>query len=96
MGLRSLSVNEQVALLFVSLFGALLISTIVWTVLSLREASEAVQLRRARGPGGQDEICQRPHRLGELVNPTLELFHLRSFNRQNAKASFVFRQKTQV
>jgi len=48
MGLRSLSVNEQVALLFVSLFGALLISTIVWTVLSLREASEAVQLRRAR------------------------------------------------
>jgi phosphatidate cytidylyltransferase len=48
MGLRSLSVNEQVALLFVSLFGVLLVITFVWTALSVREMSEATQQRHAR------------------------------------------------
>jgi len=46
--LRSMSVNEQVALLFVTLFGVLLISTSVWTALSLREMGEATQQRHAR------------------------------------------------
>lgn len=48
MGLRSLSVDEQVALLFVSLFGVLLASTFVWTALSVREIGEAKQQRHAR------------------------------------------------
>jgi len=46
--LRSLTVSEQVALLFVILFGALLLASIGWFVLSLREMDEPAQQRHAR------------------------------------------------
>ncbi|HEU5293849.1 MAG TPA: phosphatidate cytidylyltransferase [Burkholderiaceae bacterium] len=48
MGLRSLAVNEQVALLFVSLFGVLLVASIAWFAWSLRELGEATQRRHER------------------------------------------------
>src|SRR5262245_5357365 len=48
MGLRDLSVDQQVALLFVSLFGVLLIASIVWLVLSLRELSDVAKQRHER------------------------------------------------
>jgi phosphatidate cytidylyltransferase len=46
--LRSLSVGEQVALLFVTVFGALVLATVVWFLLSLRESPEASQRRHDR------------------------------------------------
>jgi phosphatidate cytidylyltransferase len=46
--LRSLSVGEQVALLFVILFGALLVVSIGWFLRSLREADDPAQQRQAR------------------------------------------------
>ena len=46
--LRSLTVSEQVGLLFVILFGALLLASIGWFVLSLREMDESAQQRQAR------------------------------------------------
>jgi phosphatidate cytidylyltransferase len=48
MGLRTLAVNEQVALLFVIVFGVLLVALIAWFALSLREMGEAAQQRHAR------------------------------------------------
>jgi phosphatidate cytidylyltransferase len=46
--LRSLTVSEQVALLFVILFGALLLVSTLWFALSLREMDEPAQQRNAR------------------------------------------------
>jgi phosphatidate cytidylyltransferase len=46
--LRSLSVGEQVALLFVIVFGALALATIASVVLSLRETSERARARQDR------------------------------------------------
>lgn len=46
--LRSLSVGEQVALLFVTLFGVLLLATIGWFLVSLRELGEASSQRHQR------------------------------------------------
>jgi len=46
--LRTLSVNEQVALLFVILFGVLLLSLIAWFLLSLREMGEPARQRHER------------------------------------------------
>ncbi|HSB23795.1 MAG TPA: phosphatidate cytidylyltransferase [Burkholderiaceae bacterium] len=48
MGLRDLSVNQQVALLFVVMFGLLLLALIGWFAVSLREMSEPAQARHAR------------------------------------------------
>jgi phosphatidate cytidylyltransferase len=48
MNLRSLSVSEQVALLFVIVFGVLLAATVAWTLLSLREMPEASKARHER------------------------------------------------
>ena len=48
MGLRDLSVDQQVALLFVSLFGVLLVASLVWFALSLRELGEPAQRRHER------------------------------------------------
>jgi len=48
MDLRTLSVNEQVALLFVVMFGVLLIALVGWFALSLREMGEPAQARHAR------------------------------------------------
>jgi phosphatidate cytidylyltransferase len=48
MNLRALSVGEQVALLFVIVFGALLAATIAWTLLSLREMAEESKARHER------------------------------------------------
>ena len=48
MGLRSLSVNEQVALLFVVMFGVLLAALIGWFAMSLREMGEDARARHAR------------------------------------------------
>jgi phosphatidate cytidylyltransferase len=46
--LRQLTVGEQVGLLFVILFGLLLLASIGWFVLSLREMGEAAQARHER------------------------------------------------
>jgi phosphatidate cytidylyltransferase len=46
--LRSLSVGEQVALLFVTVFGALVLATTAWFLLSLREMPEASQRSHER------------------------------------------------
>jgi phosphatidate cytidylyltransferase len=46
--LRSLSVGEQVALLFVTVFGVLLLATIGWFLASLREMGEASSGRHER------------------------------------------------
>jgi phosphatidate cytidylyltransferase len=46
--LRSLSVGEQVALLFVTVFGALVLATTVWFLLSLREMPDASRQRHER------------------------------------------------
>jgi len=46
--LRSLSVGEQVALLFVILFGALMVASISWFVVSLRETPDRDQARHDR------------------------------------------------
>jgi phosphatidate cytidylyltransferase len=46
--LRALTVGEQVALLFVILFGVLLLVSIAWFVWSLRERDEAAQARGER------------------------------------------------
>lgn len=46
--LRQLSVGEQVGLLFVILFGLLLLTSIGWFALSLREMGEAAQARHDR------------------------------------------------
>jgi phosphatidate cytidylyltransferase len=48
MNLRSLSVGEQVALLFVIVFGVLLAATVAWTLLSLREMSDDSKARHER------------------------------------------------
>jgi phosphatidate cytidylyltransferase len=48
MGLRSLSVDQQVALLFVAVFGALLIASIAWVLWSLRQLSDVPQRRHER------------------------------------------------
>jgi phosphatidate cytidylyltransferase len=48
MGLRSLSVDQQVALLFVAVFGALLIASIGWVLWSLRELSDPARRRHER------------------------------------------------
>lgn len=48
MNLRALSVGEQVALLFVIVFGVLLAATMAWTLLSLREMSEDSSRRHER------------------------------------------------
>ncbi|HTP74636.1 MAG TPA: phosphatidate cytidylyltransferase [Burkholderiaceae bacterium] len=48
MGLRDLSVNQQVALLFVVMFGALLLALVGWFAMSLREMSDAARARHAR------------------------------------------------
>jgi phosphatidate cytidylyltransferase len=48
MNLRSLAVGEQVALLFVIVFGLLLAATIAWTLLSLREMSADSKSRHER------------------------------------------------
>ncbi|HVN99222.1 MAG TPA: phosphatidate cytidylyltransferase [Steroidobacteraceae bacterium] len=48
MALRDLSVNQQVALLFVVMFGLLLLALIGWFALSLREMSGPAQERHAR------------------------------------------------
>ena len=42
MNLRTWSVSEQVALLFVIVFGLLLASTIAWTLMSLRDMAEPI------------------------------------------------------
>lgn len=46
--LRALSVGEQVALLFVTVFGALLLATVAWFGLSLREMAEPSRHRHER------------------------------------------------
>ncbi len=46
--LRALGVGEQVALLFVILFGVLVLASIGWFVWSLREMSDAAQARHER------------------------------------------------
>jgi phosphatidate cytidylyltransferase len=46
--LRSFSVGEQIALLFVILFGALLLATMGWFLRSLREMDDPAQRRQAR------------------------------------------------
>ena len=48
MGLRTLAVNEQVALLFVSVFGVLVLAWLTWFALSLRQMGEAALGRHAR------------------------------------------------
>ena len=48
MGLRDLAVNEQVALLFVIVFGVLLLALLAWFAMSLREMGGAAQARHAR------------------------------------------------
>ncbi|MFI4932812.1 MAG: phosphatidate cytidylyltransferase [Burkholderiales bacterium] len=48
MSLRDLAVNEQVALLFVIVFGVLGVALIAWFVMSLRELGEPAQQRHAR------------------------------------------------
>jgi phosphatidate cytidylyltransferase len=48
MNLRALSVGEQVALLFVIVFGLLLAATIAWTLLSLREMPAPSRERHER------------------------------------------------
>jgi phosphatidate cytidylyltransferase len=48
MSLRDLSVDQQVALLFVTVFGVLLLALIAWFVLSLRDMGEPAQRRHAR------------------------------------------------
>jgi phosphatidate cytidylyltransferase len=48
MSLRSLTVGEQVALLFVIVFGVLLVASVAWFVLSLRDMGEASQRRHER------------------------------------------------
>ena len=48
MGLRTLSVNEQVALLFVIMFGVLVLAWVIWFALSLRDMGEAAQQRHGR------------------------------------------------
>ncbi|HEY6354307.1 MAG TPA: phosphatidate cytidylyltransferase [Burkholderiaceae bacterium] len=48
MSLRDLAVNEQVALLFVIVFGVLLLALLAWFAMSLREMSGAAQARHAR------------------------------------------------
>ena len=48
MNLRTWSVSEQVALLFVIVFGLLLASTIAWTLMSLRDMAESPRRRHER------------------------------------------------
>jgi len=48
MGLRTLTVNEQVALLFVVMFGVLLLALVGWFLMSLRDMSDDVRARHAR------------------------------------------------
>ena len=48
MNLRTWSVSEQVALLFVIVFGLLLASTIAWTLMSLRDMAEPSRQRHER------------------------------------------------
>ena len=48
MGLRSLAVDQQVALLFVTVFGALLIASIAWVLWSLRRLGDVAQRRHER------------------------------------------------
>jgi phosphatidate cytidylyltransferase len=48
MNLRSLSVGEQVALLFVIVFGVLLAATVAWTLLSLRDMADDSKARHER------------------------------------------------
>jgi phosphatidate cytidylyltransferase len=48
MNLRALSVTEQVALLFVIVFGVLFAATIAWTLLSLREMPDDSKARHER------------------------------------------------
>jgi phosphatidate cytidylyltransferase len=48
MGLRTMSVDQQVALLFVVVFGVLLAAALAWFALSLRETSAPAHERHAR------------------------------------------------
>jgi phosphatidate cytidylyltransferase len=48
MGLRDLSVDQQVGLLFVSLFGVLLFASVVWLAISLRELGDGARRSHER------------------------------------------------